>query len=84
MNQSTNTIKDPIYILIGSIIRSKTKTLKKIMNRLVTKILTKANFINSLEHQKDVLVHFNSSVRSYKFESDYNLSFHYKEYLKKK
>ena len=50
-DQPTNTIEDPLYVPIGPITRSKRKTLKEAMNRLIIKVLARVDFGDPLEHQ---------------------------------
>jgi hypothetical protein len=38
-------------------IRSKAKTLKKILNGLIVQVLTKTKHGNHLEHQEQILIH---------------------------
>jgi hypothetical protein len=49
-DQPTNTIKDPLNVPIGPITRSKRKTLKEVVNELITKVLAIVNFRDLLEH----------------------------------
>jgi hypothetical protein len=49
-DQPTNTIKDPLNVPIGLITRSKRKTLKEAVNKLITKVLAIANFRDLLEY----------------------------------
>ena len=56
-NQPTNTINNSLYVLTGSIIRSKAKILKEALNNLVLQVLARDNIGDLLEHQDETLVH---------------------------
>jgi hypothetical protein len=57
VNQPRNTSKDLLYVPNGQMTRSKTKTLKEILNALVLKVSTKSKLKGPLEYQKEVVVH---------------------------
>jgi SOS response regulatory protein OraA/RecX len=56
VDQPTNT-KEPLHVPNGSITRSKTKALKKALNRLVVQVLTKAELRDPLDHQEEASIH---------------------------
>ena len=56
VDHPTNT-KNPLYFSNGSITRPKAKVLKKALNGQVVQVSAKTEPGDSLEHQKEALVH---------------------------
>lgn len=52
MDQLTNTNKDPLYIPNKSIIKSKMKALKEVLNRLILQVSAKKEIKDLVEHQE--------------------------------
>jgi len=57
VDQPTNTDKYLLHVLNGPITRSKIKTLKEVLNRLVLQVSANAEIRGPLEHQEEALAH---------------------------
>jgi len=57
VDQPTNTNKYLLHVLNGPITRSKIKTLKEVLNRLVLQVSANAEIRGPLVHQEEALAH---------------------------